>query len=764
MAGATIKLNQQSRITDADGRFRFNNLPFGKYRMTITYVGKKTYQIDSLSIDPTHPLVDLPPIILGSASAQTLKQVTIVSKKPLIEQRIDRTVVNVDAMISAASSSALDVVGKSPGVIVDANGNITLNGKSSVLVLIDDKPTYLSTQELATYLRSLPGGILDKLELMSNPPAKYDAHGNAIINIVLKKNLAAGFNGALTLGYNQGTYSRTNDALNINYRTPKYNLFSNIGYNHDQNYSDQTFSRFFTSENIQQTSRYTYSANGYNGRIGMDYFASQKTIIGFILSGSTRPGTDLLNYTANHYNATNQLDSISRGYTSGKYRNKNCGINLNLQQKFDSTGKSLAIHLDQMNYYATANQQSPEVTYLPDGSHLSSAQRAFIFPSNIHIYAAKADYDQPLKKTADFSVGIKSSYVSTDNQSNWFDQRGDSLNINYGRSNHFRYTENINSAYVNIKKDWQRWSIQAGLRAENTHAEGHQYINPAIPEFRFRKDYTSLFPSLFVLYKLDSTGHNTLVLSFSRRIRRPSYAQINPFLFFHDQYSYNGGNSALVPSFTQYVELRYSYKRYFGLTLSYGGGNNGLSSLTRAAGDQLITLPYNFIDSRLLGVIPYLSISPANWWTLNLNAVIMSQFIKGKAGGVDLDQHVSTHEVEAMNQFQFKNGWSAELNGFFPGSQTYGQSSNSAIYNINGAIQKRILKGQGTIRLVANDILHTLNLKSQTLGIGGVFAYNTQSSDTRYAGFSFIYRFGKAANARKRNDSGSAEEEKGRTN
>lgn len=587
---------------------------------------------------------------------------------------------------------------------------------------------------------------------------------NLHINIVLKKNGAAGFNGALTVGYNQGSYGRTNDALNINYRTPKYNLFSNIGYNHDQNYSDQTFSRFFTGDHMEQTSRYTYSAGGYNGRMGMDYFASPKTTIGFILSGSTRPRTDLLNYDASQYSAANQPDSTSRGYTSGRYQNQNYGINLNLQHKLDSTGKSLAINLDQLNYYATANQLSPEATYLPDGSPLSSAQRAFSFPSNIHIYSAKADYDQPLKGKADFSAGIKSSYVNTDNKSNWFDQQGDNFINNYSRSNHFRYTENINSVYVNIKKDWPRWSLQAGLRAEQTHAEGHQYANPASPDSSFSKQYTSLFPSLFVLHKLDSTGHNTLVLSFSRRIRRPSYSQLNPFLFFQDQYSYNGGNSALASSFAQYLELRYSYKQYFGLTLSYGGGNNGLSPLTQAEGNLLITRPYNFIDSRLLGIIPYLNLSPVNWWTLNLNAVFLFQSIKGTAGGVDLDQHVSTHEIEVMNQFQFKNGWSAELNGFFPGSQIYGQSSNSAIYNISGGIQKRILKGQGTIRLTANDIFHTLNLKSQTLGIDGVFAYNTRSTDTRYAGLSFTCRFGKTANARKRNDSGSVEEEKGRTN
>jgi len=431
MDGTTITLQKEGdtaikfiQVADRAGDFTFNNLQSGSYMITCTHIGFQSYKLSGLRLDTTHQSIQLPVIIMNTANDLTLKEVVISAKKPFIEQKIDRTVVNVDAMISAAGSNALDAISKSPGVTVDANDNISLNGKSNVLVLIDDRPTYLSAQQLAAYLRSLPAGMLDKLELMSNPPAKYDANGNAIINIILKKNQAAGFNGGLNLGYNQGAYARLNDALNLNYRSPKFNLFGNIGYNHDQNYSDQTYSRYFTGSNIQQVSRYTYSTDGYNGRIGMDYFTSPKTTVGFSLSASTRPRFDLLDYTANQFNAANQLDSISRGYTHGQYQNRNYGINLNLHHKFDTSGKSITINLDQLNYNATANQQSPEISYLPDGSPVNSAQHAFNFPSNIHIYSAKADYDQPLNGKAEFSAGIKSSYVSTDNQSTGSISRG----------------------------------------------------------------------------------------------------------------------------------------------------------------------------------------------------------------------------------------------------------------------------------------------------------------------------------------------------
>jgi len=777
LPGATIILlnqsdtrSKQTRIAGVDGTFSFKNLSNSTYSLKISNIGYQSYRISSLVIDESHQQVTLPVIILQPSAGQTLKEVVITSKKPLIEQKIDRTVVNVDAMISAASSNALDVLAKSPGVMVGSNDDITLNGKNNVLVLIDDRPTYMSGQSLAAYLRSLPGGMLDKLELISNPPARYDANGNAIINIVLKKNQAAGFNGAVNLGYNQGVYARSNDALNVNYRTPKFNLFSNMGYSHDQNFSDQTFSRYFlnndgsSNKTILQNSRSAYQSDGWNGRIGMDYFASPKTTFGIMLTGNTRPKADLLNYTTTQYNNTMQLDSVGRGYTSGKYESQNYGVSLNMQHQFDQAGRVLSINLDQLNYHTGSDQLSPADVYLPNGSLFSDQQRVFTFPSDIHIYAGKADYTLPLVGKAEFSAGLKSSYVNTDNQSNWFNQQGNSLVTDYGKSDHFHYNENINSTYVNLKKNWKRWAVQGGLRLENTNAQGHQFSNPATPESAFNKHYTSLFPSLFLLHKLDSTGDNTLVLSFSRRIKRPSYTQLNPFLFFQDQYSYNGGNTNLVPSFTQYVELKYSYKQYFGLTASYGGGNNGLGTLTQANGNIFITSPYNFIDSRLFGIIPYLSLSPANWWTTNLNAVILFQSIKGSASGVDLNQRVNTHEIETTNQFQLNKNWSAELDGFFPGSQTYGQSKNSSIYNISAGIQKRILHGQGTIRLNANDLFNTLTLHNQTLGIDGISAFNTRSSDTRYVGLSLTYRFGKAANALKKNDNSSAEEEKNRAN
>jgi len=766
--GATVlladSLTKQTTATDVNGAFTFRIPKNGPYTVKASFVGFVPAVLPAILIDQDHANRLLPPLILQPSAGQSLKEVVITYKKPMVEQQIDRTVVNVDVMISAGGSNALDILAKSPGVVVDANDDINLNGKNNVLILIDDRPTYLSAQNLAAYLRSLPGGMLDKLELISNPPARYDANGNAVINIVLKKNQAKGFNGALNLGYNQGRYTRSNDALNVNYRTGRFNIFSNIGFARDANFSDQTSSRYFSDRTILQNSFYDQHSNNYSGRAGIDYFISPKTTMGMILTGGTRPKSDQLRYNSDQYDQAMQLDSIGKGNTSSNYLFQNYGINLNLQHKFDDKGQVLKVNADQLNYHSTSSQVAPLDIYLPNGNLASDQQRLFTQPSDVHIYAAKADYTRPLPGKAQFDAGVKSSYVRNDNQTGWFNQASNILVPDFTKTDHFKYDENINSAYVNVKKEWKCWALQGGLRLENTNAMGHQLSNPVTPDITFTKHFTSLFPSLFLLHKLDSLGDHTLVLSYSKRIRRPSYQQLNPFLFYQDQYSYNLGNPDLLPSFTQYLELKYSFKQYFGLTLSYGGGNNGISPVTQANGAVFTTSPLNFADNHLFGIIPYVSLTPTPWWTINLNAVILFQTIKGTTKGVDLDQHVNTHELQVTNQFKISKTWSAELDGFFPDKQTYAQSSNDAIYNISAGLQKSILCGQGTLRLNANDIFDQLTLHSQTLGINGVMAFNSRQTDNRCVGLSFTYRFGKAANARKRNDSGSAEDEKGRTN
>jgi hypothetical protein len=776
LAGATVILQNEgdtttktNRIADASAAFAFDHLPNGIYRISCTHIGFQTYRLNHLIIDNAHPAITLPALVLQASGSQSLKEVAIISKKPLIEQQTDRTIVNVDAMISAAGSSALEALGKSPGVYVDQNGNIELNGQGGVLVLIDDRPTYLSAQDLAAYLRSLPASLLDKIELMSNPPARYDASGRAVINLQLKKNRTAGFNGNVSLGYTQGFYARSNDALNINYRAKKFNIFANLSYSRDANYTNDKGTRDFYDNDgalrstIRLNSRYVYSSDSWNGRAGMDYFASSNTTLGFVLTGGTRPRTDLLNSTAGQYNAAGQLDSTSSDATSGTYHWKSGGANLNFQHKFDNKGQQLNATMDYIRYQSDGSQLSSDYNYNAVGNLTSANAILNQTPSDIHIYAVKTDYTLPLPGKAELDAGLKSSLVNTGNQNNWFSQAGGLFVPDLANTNHFIYKENINAAYISAKKEWRRWGVQAGLRMENTHANGHQIGNSAVPDSSFTKSYTNLFPSLFLSHKLDSMGDNSLVLSYSIRVRRPNYQHLDPFLSYQNPYTYTAGNPYLDPHYNHILQLKYAYKQYFGFSLVYLHIDHIIYNITQNVGHVFITRPENFGINNSINLNAYANISPLKNWDLNANVLVYNLTNKGKAFGQVVDGNHTTGEIELSNQFQFSHGWSAELNYFYHGPGNGGQSTSTSIWTSSAGIQKNILRGNGTIRLKADNIFHSLKDRSTLITSGSTYIH-TSESDTRLIGLSLSYRFGKDANARKRNDNGSAEDEKGRTN
>lgn len=758
-------------VTNTKGEFAFKHLQDNTYFVVVSYTGLTEYRGNSVTVDSEHLFISLPVIVLQPANGTTLRNVVVTTQKKLIEQKLDRTIINVDAMITAAGSNALDVLAKSPGVMVDINGNISLNGKSGVLVLIDDRLTYMSAQNLTDYLKSLPAGMLDKVELMSNPSAKYDAAGNAVINIILKKNSIAGFNGNISTAYNQGVYAKNNNSLNINYKKDKFNFFGNFSYSGNKDFTENNDSRYFYNVNdllqsvVLINSRYTNQSNAWNGRVGMDYFASGKTTLGIMLTAGVRPKTDKLDYTSNEYDGNMKLDSITTGSTNGSYQWKNYSINLNLQHKFDITGKIFSADADYINYYSTGNQLSPSSVYLADGSLSFNNGLFFTIPSNINICSVKADYAQSVKGKAAFDAGIKSSYVSNNNQLNWFNQSGNFFVPDYSKSDHFIYNENINAAYISVTKEWKRWGAKAGLRLENTNANGNQIANSIVQDSAFRINFTSLFPSLYASYKFDSTGNNMVTLSYSHRIRRPGYQQLNPFLFYHDQNTYSTGNPNLSPEYSNYIELRYNYKQFIGIMFSYGSQTSLIYSLSVPQGNLLITKPENFSSRQLMGVLPNISFSPFKWWSVNANAVLLFFVNKNNDSNITVIKNTNIHEIEIFNQFNFDRGWKAELTGFFPGRQSFGQTQGAAVYNISVGVQKNILNNKASIRVKVDDIFHTMNPSTKTVGINLVTVFHSSISDTRQVGISLLYRFGKDANARKRNhNTGSADDEVKRAN
>jgi outer membrane receptor protein involved in Fe transport len=774
--GATVKLLRTAdstmvsgEITNGKGDFQFTALSNGVYFLAITAMGQNPYHSVLLTIDDTHSQIILPAILLLPAKNVNLNEVVVKAKRPLIEQDIDKTIVNVEAMISAATSNTLEVLEKTPGITLSVNGEISLNGRTGVLVLIDGRATYMSGQDLAAYLKSIPGGILDKIELIDNPSAKYDAAGNAVINIRLKKNRVGGFTGSLSTGYSQGRYGRNNDALNLNYRYKKLNVFANLGYSFEKNYTDDNWDRrFFNTRNeltssVKLENDQVYKNKGLNANMGLDYSISENTTYGFQVNfnGSERNGR--LDYYSDYFNANHGLDAIGTGNTTGQENRKNLATNFNFVHKFGKSGREISGDINYLNYNTRGNQLLDNFLYQPSDSTTTANRFIYLVPSDINIYTVKVDYVQPLKNKARLEAGFKSSIVDNDNIVNYYNVNGTSENIDYSKSNHFKYHENLNAVYVNSQKTWKRIGVQLGLRVENTQIVGNQLGNEEVTTSRFTKNYTRFFPAIFLNYKLDSLNKNALNFSLTRRISRPNYQLLNPFLFFRDKYSYTAGNSDLNPQYQYRFELKFTHKQFLRMGLSYNKFINSILNATDVRDSVFITRPQNIGGGFMVLLSNGISLAPAKWWNMNLEALLSRIGVNGFVDGKPLDLKTYMARINLYNQVTINKKWSAEFSGYYASRDLAGQGFTKGMFRAYFGIQKKIWKEKGSVRLTVEDIFHSWVYHNHSEGLKQSDYFQRSQTDTRRVGVAMTYRFGKETFARKRRHNNNAsDEEKGR--
>ena len=756
-----------SQLAKPDGSFNFQNLKDNTYRVVATYIGYKSFRSGNVTVSQ-QSAVNLPAFILSPAG-KTLNDVTVTAQRSYIQQKVDRTVVNVGALISNTGANALEVLEKTPGVQVDADGNITFKGKSGVLVMIDDKPTYPSAANLAIYLRSLPASSLNQIELMDNPPAKYDAAGNAgVINIKTKKNTTRGFNAVVSADLAQGHYGRMNESINLNYHVDKVNLFANVAYDQERTFRRLEIDRGYFDASGNQTSSlkdisyFRPTSNNTNIKAGMDYYVSPKTTWGVVFTGTISSDHDNSPVYSLLYGKNGELDSTINTQNISKNTFNSKGINLNYTHKYDSTGRTLNFDLDYIRDVSGSNQLFVNNTFLPNGTLTNSQTLSDNLPSTINIYSAKADYSHPLKGKAKLEAGIKSSYVNTNNAANYFNVVDGVSSIDYNNTNQFLYKENINAAYINFNKDFSRFSLQTGLRVENTNGDGHQLGNAEKADSSFANHYTNLFPTAYLSYNLDTAKHNVLVLSYGRRIGRPNYGSLNPFTFFVDEFTYFSGNPFLKPQFTDNYKLAYSFKNLFTVAVAYDYTTDVQGETIHNIGDVFISTTGNIGQLKTLNFSVNTNLQPAKWWTINLYAEVYNNNYQGQFYTGYLSQSKNTLDFNGSNQFTISKTWNAELSGFYDNGGVYGQFVTLPKGMLNAAIQKKVLNNKGSIKLSMRDILHTFNPSGTITNIADATATFHNSLDRQVATLAFTYSFGKSTNTPPKRDTGGADSEQGR--
>ena len=749
--------------TDRRGSFAFKDLSQKTYLIRISAIGFDEHIGVPLTIDGQVHRIILPAIVLSSGKSEELQQVVVEAKKPLIELHIDKTVVNVQSMITASTSNTLEVLQRVPGVSVDQNGGISLNGVSGALVLIDGRATYMSSEDLAAYLKSLPGGLLDKIELMDNPPARYDASGGAIINIKLKKNRQAGVTGNVAVGYSQGTYARNNNSVNLNYHRKKVNIFSNLGFSNDKTFNTDLYDRRLYDGNahldskIELKNHQVSNGNGINANIGVDLNASERTTFGVVFNYYHGKKDAEFDYTSKTFDEDFQPESFSEGMTAGDISRTHIGASLNMQHKFNKS-EELSAEVTYIDYESDDNRFINSNYFKPGGRLDSADQFTYVLPSTAAIYVAKADYVKNFKNNGKFEAGVKSSFVTNDNLNNYYSIDG----IDNNRSNHYKYRENINAAYVNGQKTWGRFGMQLGFRAEHTEAEGDQLGNDQVAGTSFKKSYVNFFPGVFFSYKLDSNGKDNMSFAITRRIHRPNYQMMNPFLFFRDQYTYTSGNPLLTPQFQYRFELKYQHRQWLNTGLSYNRFEHTIFPTTRSVDGVFINMPENVGKGYMVILNTSVNAPLAKWWQLNTTVRLARLGLDGRVATEKLNPNINVARVEVMNYFTIAKGLNAELGGYYASADLSGQAISSGMYRLNAAVQKKIFKDKGAIKLGVDDMFGSWVYKNRSVSVKQAQYYETSFSDTQRFSVGFTYRFGKEKFARKRRTGSGSSEERGR--
>lgn len=745
----------KGQICNGKGEFVIEKVKSGEYILAVTMVGYSKSESEKLTIDPKSSKVVEKNVILTESSHQ-LGSVEVVSKKKYIEQTVDKVIINPEASITSASESVYEILKKLPGVTIDNNDNISLKGKQGVMVLLDEKPTYVSADQLATLLKSMQGKSIDRIEIMENPPARYDAEGNSgIINIKTKHNRAPGFNGNVNTGLNITNKLCENGGFDLNMNFGKLNIYGNYSFYDWRRWNALDATRRFISTDLAGSyqfidARDDYNGNAHNYKVGADYFLRKNHVISFMFRGNAGFNINSGNNLTTFADLSKNVDSTLTTYSNRNDNWDSKTYNVDYKWNIDSVGRSLSVDADYGHFYFNSNSDQNSNSFDRFGGPTDR-----IFSVNtvqggaIDVLSARVDYVHPINKIYNFEAGLKSSFVTTDSK---VDMVG-FLN----QVDNFIFKENIQSAYINGRAKFNKFSFQLGLRLENTNSKGTSVSMNQID----KKSYLKLFPSLYVQQTLNA--NNTLNFRYSYRIGRPNYNKLNPFIRMFDPYTYIQGNPLLKPQFTHSTSLSHSYKGMFITSFGYNYTKDlytevhNQNDATKVIYETMKNLS-NCLD---FNASETLQLQPTKWWSLNATFTGLYNEINSKLGeSAQFKRWIFMGNLS--NSFILSPKMNMELSGYYTSKQLHGNMVRLNNYCINLGFQRKILNNNGVIKVSFNDILNTSNGGSYTK-YSNINLEVINKSDSRRLNLSFSYRFGKNNFKTRANRSTASSEEESRS-
>lgn len=751
--------------TKSDGRFSIAGAKAGQYLISTSHVGFNKSVSAPFEFNGTSD-IEVPATQLEKSSGD-MKGVTVVAKKPIVEVKADKTILNVEGTINSTGNDALELLRKAPGVTVDKDDNLALSGKNGVQVFIDGKPSPLSGTDLSNYLKSLQASQIESIELITNPSAKYEAAGNAgIINIRLKKNKAYGFNGSVNAGYNIGTYAKYNTGLALNYRYKKLNMFGNYNFNHSKN--ENFMNLYRTSDDSIFDQRSTMlNRNESNGfKAGIDYYATNKSTFGVMVNGNLGENSFANNSRTNISPLSSKLvDKVLIADNSADGKRDNMNFNANYRFA-DTSGHELNIDADYGYYNNDNSQLQPNDFFDASGNNFKYNETYRMnTPSEIDIYSVKADYEQNFKKGR-LGIGTKISYVNTDNTFQRFAGQTSSPAFEDTRNN-FKYKENINALYVNYNRQFKGFMIQGGLRVENTQSEGNssgfrwdnvenKMVNV---DYKLDRNYTSPFPSAAVT--LNKNPMNQWSFTYSRRIDRPSYQNLNPFEFNLDKYTFQRGNPNLKPQYTNSFGVTNTFKYRFNTTLNYSHVADVFTQVPEIEGSKALITTKNVTDQDIVSLNFSMPLS-FKWYSVFAN---LNTYYSRYNPNVDTYKSVDVFSFQVYMQQTAKlnKTTTLELSGFYSAPSIWqGAFKSSKMWGLDGGIQQTLFKGKMTAKASITDIFKTMRY-SATNGLTGQTLKVNGGWESRQFRLNLSYRFGRNQVKAARQRKSSIEEENKRT-
>ncbi|HEY5408507.1 MAG TPA: outer membrane beta-barrel family protein [Ginsengibacter sp.] len=705
---STDSLLVKGMISDAAGKYMFQNIKTGNYIISVSFTGREQKFTSLIEITPEKKEVNMQTTYLESSAVQ-LSAVKVDAKKPMFEQKIDRMVINVKNSITNAGGTALDVLEKSPGVTVDRQNNaIAINGKNGVVVMINGKITYMPMDALVQLLAGISAGNIEKIELITTPPAKYDAEGNAgYINIVLLNNPNRGANGSyfLTAGY--GNKELGAAGINFNYRTTKINLYGNYNFNYD--HVIQTgggFTQLTKSGNIIANTSFSNRdavRQVHNVRIGLDYQLDSSTIIGALISGYDNNWK----MTANNGASIKQngvLDTTINTIDKEINHWQNIMTNLNFQHTF-KPGQVLFFDANYIYYKDNNPNTYSNIYYQGSGEYLynENIRSGKVTPINIKVLSS--DYTTPLGKKISMEAGAKVSLSKFTNDVSVENLQGGEWHTDSTLSANYLLKENIGAAYTSFTMEVNsKITVKAGLRYEYTSSN----LGTTQTANIVNRKYGQLFPTFYISKKINDD--NSMNFSYSRRITRPTFNDLAPFTIFFDPKTFFTGNPALQPAIANSLQASYIFKNYI-VSLSYTHEDNTIESFQTDRIDTVSNVVYlsakNFKYEQYVTASFSLPFTITKWWSIQNNINFDWRQLNTVYNNTAVQLALYDYNINSTQRFTLPKDFSIELTGFYSSASYFGSGKLKPLYQVDAGLQKKFSNKKDILRFAANDIFNS---------------------------------------------------------